>query len=151
MRYHPPPSLSPDLDGARRGVSGQKLLLKTVTALYSFPMALQPCAAFLAHAFPLVPSTHTLLSAVCYQIMRENYSQQELPEFQQDDSLFSTTSYLAVKQDKCCSSCRKKYISARLHVTTLPHLSSVFLAFAIRQSTQVLWPKPVFIDIQQPC
>lgn len=102
------------------GKSVDKNCLKTVTALYSFPMALQPCAAFLAHAFPLVPSIHTLPSAVCYQIMRENYSQQELPQFQQDDSLFSTTSYLAVKRDKCCSSCRKKYISTKLHVTTLP-------------------------------
>lgn len=54
--------------------SGQKLLLKIVTTLHAFPVALQPipCAAFLARAFPLVPSIHALLSAVCYQIMREN-------------------------------------------------------------------------------
>lgn len=68
----PPPSPSPNLDAGRE-VSGQKLLLKIAVTLHSFPMALHPvlCAAFLAHAFPCVPSICALLSAVCYQIMEE--------------------------------------------------------------------------------
>ena len=69
----PPPSPSPNLDACRREVSGQKLLLKIVVTLHSFPMALHPvpCAAFLAHVFLCVPSIRALLSAVCYQIMEE--------------------------------------------------------------------------------
>jgi len=44
-----------------------------------------------------------------------------------------------LRQGKCCSSSTKKYSSAGLHGTAVPPIS-VFLAFAVRESAQGLWP-----------